>query len=234
MKIRYLDFIKLNEKKEDLLISLVDIEKLIKNIFDGAKVSSVDTVYEKNEKSDNLNLIITINNLFYNRTNILHTKLIFNIDNDKTKLIDNNFSYLHDINCNFKEVTFSSIDDIDNKLNELLNERRFGEDIKELSDISIRMSTLVNEWLEENDIEDISIYNISYTPIVDNMPCESLSFHFDINVDDSRNIELRFRKISNNEYKLTFKEGDWFHDVSIPNVKAIIKTIGETLKNYIV
>jgi hypothetical protein len=222
----------IREQKE-YIVSLLDVENVIKNVFDDTKVSSVSTLYEKDEKKGELKLILTINNLFFEKTDILHTKFVFLVDDDKTKLLKNKFYYLYDINCDYKEVKFDDINDLENKLNEIINDRDFGQDIKDLSDINVTISGDVNEWLKENDVVDISIYSITYTPIVDNMPCESLSFKFEINVDDERVIELRLRKIKENDYKFTFKEGEWFHDVTVTDVKAMVQTIGETLKNHI-
>lgn len=233
MKTKYLDFLKLNENITSI-IGLAEIEKLFKKIFDDAKVSSVKTLYSYDEEKEVTKLIITINNLFFEETNILFIKFIFIVDDKKRKLKKNKMFYLYDINSNFREVKFNDITDLELKLNSLLNEQEFGKDIKELSDVSVTMATSVNTWLKDNNIDNLSVYNITYHPIVDNMPCESLFFKFEINIDDSRTIDLNVRKIEDNEYKITFREGDWFHNVDIDDMKALIQTIGETIKNYIV
>lgn len=227
---RYNEFI--NESKENV-ISLLDVENTIKDIFSDTKVSSVSSVYEKDKKSNTLKLIITINNLFYEKTNILHTKFIFSVDDKKRRLLSNKFYYLYDINCDFKEVEFGDVTEFEQKLNDIINNREFGSDIKELSDINVTISTNVNTWLKENKVDGISIYSITYHPIVDNIPCDSLSFKFDINVDDSRHIEMRLKKNKNSEYTFTFKENDWFHDVTVSDIKAMVQSIGETIKNHI-
>jgi len=233
MKIKYTDFLKIYEQQGSF-ISLSELEKLIKTVFNDTKVSSVTTVYEKDKKSGELKLVLTINNLFYEKTDVLHTKFVFLVDDKKTKLLKNKFFYLYDINCNFKEVVFEDIDHLETKINGIIDNREFGNDIKELSDITVTISGDVNEWLEENDVDGISIYSITYHPIVDNMPCKSLTFKFEINLDDERLIELRMKKIKDNEYKFTFKEGKWFHDVTITDIKGLVQTIGETLKNHII
>jgi len=103
-----------------------------------------------------------------------------------------------------------------------------------LSDINIKSAVDVNKWFEENDIDNISIYSITYHPIMDNVPCESLSFKFEINLDDSRFIELRLKKNGEKDYTFTFKEGKWFHDVTIDDIKGMVQVIGETIKNHII
>lgn len=233
MKTNYLDFLKLNEQQESI-ISLSDIETVLKNVFNDTKVSSASTVYEKDKESGGLKLILTINNLFFEKTDVLHTKFIFLVDDKKTKLIKNKFFYLYDINCDYKEIIFDDADNLESKLNNIISKREFGKDITELSDINVTISIDVNKWLGENDVTGISIYSITYHPIMDNIPCESLSFKFEINLDDSRFIEMRIKKTENNEYTFTFKEGDWFHDVTITDIKGTVQTIGETIKNHIV
>jgi hypothetical protein len=232
MEIRYLDFLKLYEQQESF-ISLSEIEKVIKNIFNDTKVSSVSTVYEKDKDTGELKLVITINNLFYEKTDVLHTRFVFLVDNGKTKLLKNKFFYLYDINCDYREVDFDDVEHLETKLNGIIDKRDFGKDITELSDINVTIAGDINEWLEENEVDGISIYSIAYHPIVDNMPCESLSFKFEINLDDERLIELRLKKLKDHEYKFTFKEGDWFHDVTITDIKGMVQTIGETIKNHI-
>ena len=220
-------------EQSDFIVGLSDIERVVKEIFNDTKVSSVSTVYEEDKKTKELKLVITINNLFYEKTDVLHTRFVFFVDDKKTKLIKNKFFYLYDINCDYREVDFEDVAHLETQLNGIIDKREFGKDITELSDINVTIAGDVNKWLEENDVDGISIYSITYHPIVDNMPCESLSFKFEINVDDERLIELRIKKLKDHEYKFTFKEGDWFHDVTITDIKGMVQTIGETIKNHI-
>lgn len=232
MKTKYIDFLKLNENKHSI-IGLSEVEKIFKNVFDEVKVSSVKSLYDIDEESEQNKLIISMNNLFFGETNILYTKFIFLVNEQRTKLKKNKFFYLYDINCNFKEILFDDIYDLEVKLNEILNKESFGQDIKDLSDMSISMTTQTNEWLSKNNISDISLYSIKYQPLVDNIPCDSLFFRFEINIEDTRFIELNIRKNEDNEYKLSFNEGEWFHQIVIEDIKGTIQTIGETIKNYI-
>jgi len=233
MKTKYLDFLNLNENKHSV-IGLSEVEKSFKIVFDETKVSSVKSLFDVNEDTDETKLIISINNLFFEETNILYTKFIFFVNKDKTKLVKNKFHYLYDINCKFKEVLFNDIIELQLELSKILSTESFGKDIKELSDISVSMTTKTNEWLRNNKIDSISLYNIKYQPLVDNIPCDSLFFRFELNIEDSRFIELNIRKIDKNEYKLSFNEGEWFYDVTIDSINGIIQTIGETIKNYLI
>lgn len=226
----YKNFIKMNESNGSI-IGLSELESVIKKVFNDTKVSSVNTTYEKND--DGFKIVITINNIYYDKTNIIHTKLIFYTDKKKSKLLDNYFDYLYDINCEFKRVRFEDVEDLENKINSVFDNRKFGDNIKTLSDINIVLVSTVNEWLKDNDIDTVSLYNITYNPIVDVVPCDSMFFQFDINLDDIRYIKMNIKKIKDSEFKVTFNEGEWFKDVIIDNLKAIPQTIGEIVKNHI-
>jgi hypothetical protein len=230
MKIKYNDFLKIYEQNSSV-ISLMDVEKVIKDIFNDKKVSSVSTLYEKEDGENKF--IITINNLFYNQTNIIHTKFVFYTDDSKKKLKYNHFHYQYNINCNYKEVTFEDVTKLEKEISNIIDNRKFGNDIKILSDLSITLASDVNKLLKEKEITSKSIYSINYVPIVDAVPCDSLTFRFDINIDDIRFIKMIIKKIEKGEYRITFKENDWFNDVIIGSLKAIPQTISEMIKNHI-
>jgi len=231
MKVKYDDFIKINEDKGSV-ISLKDIELVIRNVFSEARVSSVSTLYEK--EGDENKFIITINNLFYEETNIIHTKFVFYTDGKKKGLEKNHFHYQYDINCNYKMINFEDVVELESKLKNIVDKRKFGRDIKILSDLSITMATDVNKLLEEKDITSLSIYTITYIPIVDAIPCDSLTFRFDINIDDTRFIKMVIKKIDKDDFRITFSENDWFDDVNIGSLRAIPQTITEMIKNHII
>ena len=230
MKVKYVDFMKLNES-EGSIISLREVDDVIKNVFSDTKVSSVSTLYET-ENGEN-KLIITINNLFYEETNIIHTKFVFYTDDKKKGLDKNHFHYQYDINCIYKRVDFENIEELEIKLKDVIDKRKFGRDIKILSDLSVTLASNVNKLLEDKDITSISIYTITYIPIVDAVPCDSLTFRFDINIDDTRFIKMIIKKVDKDEFRITFSENDWFEDVTIGSLKAIPQTITEMIKNHV-
>ena len=231
MKTKYLDFLKLNEKKGNL-ITLSEIEKVFREVFDDTKVSSVKTLYDKSEKE--IKLIISINNLFYNETNIIYTKFVFDVDDTKEFLKKNKLYYLYDINCNFKEVKFNDIEDLRIELFKILDGEIFGSDLKKISNLNVHLSSNVNEWLSDNGVDNTSIYGIKYQPLVDNISCDSLFFRFDINVKDLYLIDLNIRKNEDEEFKLSFNKGDWFHHITLSDINGTAQAIGETIKKYII
>ena len=230
---KYLEFLKLNEEKNNL-ITISEIEKAFKEVFDESKVSSVKTLYEKDNENNLNKLIITINNLFYDDINIIFTKFVFLVDEKKEKLVKNSFNYLYDINTDFKKINFNDIEDLKLELQYIIKNEKFGSDIIKLSDLDVHMASNVDKWLSDNNIDKISIYSIKYQTLVDNIPSDSLFFRFEINIEDSDILELNIRKNEEGEYKLSFNKGEWFHHVTLDDLNGTIQAIGETIKKYII
>ena len=230
MKTKYGEFLKMYEAN-DTVISLMDVEQVINNVFADTKVSSVSTLYEKEDNENKF--IVTINNLFYEETNIIHTKFVFYTDEKKKGLEKNHFHYQYDINCNYKLVNFTDVGELENKLNRIVTKRKFGRDIKILSDLSVTMASTVNQSLKNLDITKVSVYSINYIPIVDAVPCDSLTFRFDINIDDIRFIKMVIKKVDKDDYRVTFNENEWFNDVTIGSLRAIPQTITEMIKKHV-
>ena len=79
-------------------ITIKEIESSIKKVFNGAEILNTESVYESINDSGNLKLIIFLNKLLDKTISVLYTKLIFIVNDDKSKLINNSFLYLYDIN----------------------------------------------------------------------------------------------------------------------------------------
>lgn len=229
MKTTFKEFIALNESNS--IISLIDLENLISKVFDSSKIHSIKTLYEKTD--DGLKLVVAINNLFFDKSNILHTKFIFFVDDDKTKIIRNNFKYLYDINCEYKDVNFDDIIQLEEIMNTILNKKEFGYDITSISDIYVTMATDINKLLKDNDIYNSSIYNVEYSPMVDIVPCDAFSFNFKININDTTEVKLNIKKISKSEYIYSFKHNEWSEDTTKSDIKGTVDTVLEVLKKYI-
>lgn len=209
-----------------------DLVNKIKEAFDSTKVLSVESVYEKIENSNDLRLIISMNKILYDDVNIIYTKLIFTSDNTKSRLTKNNFTYLYDINCEYVRVEFSNLDDFSTKISNIFKENKFGEDIKILSKFVKSPSTLINTWFEENDITDLSVINVKEEKI-SIMPCKSLAFDFKIDLNNNQNVDLNISKESENEYVFKFKIFNNIYEDKQPNLKSLVETIGDNLKNKI-
>jgi hypothetical protein len=214
----------------DILVG--DLVNKIKEIFNSTKVLSVESVYEKIDNSEDLKLVISMNKILYGDVNIIYTKLIFVTDNTKSKLTRNNFTYLYDINCEYVRVDFSSLDDFANKISNIFKENKFGENIKILSKFIKSPATLINTWFEENKITDISVINVKEDKI-SIMPCESLFFGFTIDLNNNQNVKLEISKEGKKEYKYKFEFLDNIYEEQQTNLKSLVETIGDSLKNKI-
>jgi hypothetical protein len=225
----YNQFIKeQNENK----ISIQDIYKALKEIFANDDVFSTDSVYEQGEGG--LKMIISITKLYSKDQVIIYTKLLFNVDNQRTYLINNNFKYLFEINCQFSpEETFNDINDFKNKIREIISNNKFGGDLKILSEFIKKPEHTINEWFYKNKIKDISITGFKYEPDMKNVPCKNLDFTFVMTVNDQDEVKLTVKKLGVGKFKLTFNIFDKDSEVEKPNITTLIQTIGETLRdNY--
>ena len=214
----------------DILIE--DLVKKIKDVFDTTKVLSVKTVYEKINGSDELRLVMSIDKILYDDINIIYTKLIFNTDNNKSKLTKNYFTYLFDINCEYVRIEFTDLNDFSTKISNIFKENKFGENIKILSDFIKSPSTLINKWFEKNDITNISILNVEQKAI-SIMPCKLLNFNFIIELNNNEKIDLTISKEDENDYLFKFKIFNNIYEDNESNLKRLVETIGSNIKNNV-
>lgn len=211
-------------------ISIKEIEDSIKSIFKDADVLNTDSVYEHINDSEDLKLVIFINKLFDADVSVLYTKIIFVVDSSKKKLKNNSFLYLYDINCKYTNVEFSDTEDFEKKLKSIIDNKKFGNDLKALSKFIESPAMLINEWLKENRVNEINVLNVKYDPKMYIMPCKSLSFSF---VMDINNVEIEFSisKENNENYEFSFLINGETITENKPNLKTLVPTIGTILKN---
>jgi hypothetical protein len=214
-------------------ISLEILQNIINEMFDESKVSSVETIFEKTEDEQGLKMIVFIHNLFFNKTNIIYGKLMFFVDNQKVNILKNNFTYLYDINCDYRRVNFTDIEDLKTKLKRVFYSRMFGSDIKILSDIMTKPATFIDKWFKDNDMNEYSVYSFKYEPQNKIMPCKNLFFNFVLNLNNKENIEIVLVKEKNDEYILKFKCNDIIKDSTIHNLDDFINEIGIYIKENI-
>ena len=213
-------------------INISELINKIKDVFDSTKVLSVESVYEKIDSSNNLRLVISMNKILYDDVNIIYTKLIFNTDTNKIKLTKDYFTYLFDINCEYVRVEFTSLDDFSTKISNIFKENKFGENIKILSKFVKSPSTLINTWFEDNKITNLSVTNVKEEKI-SIMPCKSLFFDFIIDLNNNQNVTLTITKEGDSEYLFKFKILDEVYEDTQSDLKNLVETIGNNLKNKI-
>jgi hypothetical protein len=221
-----------------MLIS--EIDRVIKEVFDAEKgvVKSVDTVYEEpSDHKDHLNLVISIHKLSVEETIIIHTKFIFKTDLEKINLKHNIFSYLHDINCEYINVSFTDVSILKEKLTDIIKYNKFGRDLKILSEFIDTPAKRINAYFANNKVTKYSVINVEYTPASKICPCEEITFDFKIDMGNDYIFYVKMRKEDKKNYKFTFKFFD-HQDIStvdnIMNLHAIIGgKIVEMLDKYL-
>lgn len=214
-------------------ITVESVSDMVKSIFDQTKLASIETVYEKIDNSSDLKLILFFHNVFYDRTNVIYTKIIFITDKDKVYITKNNFTYLYDINCDYKRVDFDSLDDFKVKIKRVFDDRQFGDQLKTLSDIIKNPTTLINKWLADNKVINKSVIGFKYEPKITIMPCKSLFFNFAINLNDKYEISVTVIKENGQKYEIDFKLDDKEETVEITNLNALVEEIGSFIKHKV-
>lgn len=187
-----------------LTIKMVD--NIIQEVFDKSLVHSIDSTYEKGD-GDFYKLVISIHHLVFEETIVLHTKFIFKTNLEKTGLIEDSFYYLYDLNCVYKKMNYEMDNDesLRDKLHSIIDMNMFGKDIQNLSEFMLSPASRINNYLAQKEVEKFSVFVVNYNPKFKMMPCEEMSFDFDININDILDVKLNIDKIEKNDYKLTFK-----------------------------
>lgn len=211
-------------------ITIQEIESAIKNILDEFEVLNTEFVYEKNEKENNLKLVLFFTEIYTKKNIAIYTKLIFNVDLEKTYLVKNSFLYLYDINCIYKNKDFEDIDDFSSKFRNILKNREFGKDLKILCEFIENPATSINGWIQNKNL-NFSVNNVIFNPNMYKIPCKSLSFSFILSINNME-INLNIRKIKDNLYNFTFKDGDNIINVEKSNLNNLLETIAITLKKF--
>jgi hypothetical protein len=214
-----------------MVITIEEVETTIKEIFGESDILNTTSIYEKiPNEPEKLKLVIFFNKIFGEQDAIIYTKLIFVTDIDKINILNNSFLYLFDINCQYNNVEFEDIDELAEKLKNIITNQKFGKDIKILSEFIEKPSFLVNDWLKTNKVTNFSISSIKYTPKTHVIPCKSLSFSFDININ---NIEIPLNILKTDKIIYSFTINNDTITVEKQNLNTLIETIGDTLKNNI-
>ena len=214
-------------------ISIQEISEALKELFKNTQIQNTEHVYEKIDGSENLKLIVFINRMLENKINVFYTKVLFVVDKDKKYLINNGFSYLFDINCEYVNVDFEDIDDFKKKIKNVFTNQKFGNNIKILSEFIEKPSFLINDWLSKNKITNFSVYGLKYEPKIYIVPCKSLSFTFMLDINNTNEVELIIRKEKDGLFIYSFKMNNETVSVEKPNLSTLVETIGDVLKNNI-
>lgn len=217
-------------------IKISEIEETFKSIFKDDLVSSIDTVYEKTDE-DFLKLVISIHGLSTEDTNIIHTKFIFKVDQDKKNIVENSFIYLYDINCVYHKIEFKSIIDLETKIRDIVESSNFGTDITILSDFTESPAMFLNYYMKRAKIIDYSVFDVEYEPKFKTTPCDRTTFDFKININNNYKVTLSISKVdrdpededSNDKYRFQFRFMDDIETVESEDLRNIHFFIGSNI-----
>tara|TARA_R110000772_G_scaffold2410_4_gene8579 strand:- start:54585 stop:55265 length:681 start_codon:yes stop_codon:yes gene_type:complete len=218
------------------MISLKQIDSDLKNVFSDTRVQLIDSVYELSKDEKYYKLVFSIHSLDVEledtkNTIILHTKFIFRTNLSKSGIVENSFWYLKDINCKYSKVDFESNLDLVDRLNEIINENSFGEDIKMLSHfISEAPSSSINDFLHKNYTDEFTVTNVLYNPTLKMTPCKNISFDFDIDINNGESvIKLSVKKKETN-YKFYYYINDDIEVIDSEFLGPLPQLIGDHLQ----
>ena len=224
-----------------------EVESVFRDIFSEEEgvVRSVDTVYETPEEGDFLKLVISIHGLVTEDTTIIHTKFIFKTDIDKRNVIEDSFIYLYDVNCVYHKIEFKNVIDMEEKVQDIIQSKDFGEDLQILSDFIEAPAMFLNYYMRRYKITDYSIFDVEYQPKFKTTPCDKTTFDFKININNQYDVDLSIQKIDRTEdeeidtYKFQFRfmdeietqETDSLNNVHFFIGSNIAKLLDKKLKN---
>jgi hypothetical protein len=202
----------------------VELQEKIKIIFEDTHMHRFKAVVEKDKNG--WNWILNFHKLTNDSTLIIHTRLIFKLDDSQTNLRSLEFLYLYDLNCKYKLVKFANLDDLESKINGIFSENKFGQNILVLSDLMVSPEQSINKYFYENKIEGYSVYEFDYHPEFVVIPCQKLSMDFKFNVNNKNDVTLDLRKENSQKFKLTFKHLDKSEVIELDDLSSLVKTIG--------
>jgi hypothetical protein len=223
-------------------ITISEVEEIFKNIFgedEKGLVNSTDSVYELSSDKDFYKLVISLHGLSKEDISIIHTKFIFKIDLNKSKLIEDSFIYLYDINCVYHKIEFSNIVDLENKIDKIIESNNFGEDLQILSDFIEAPAMFLNYYMMKNDITEYSVFDVKYEPKFKILPCYKTTFDFKININNNYNIELSIHKVEPNDkdepniYKFQFKFMNEIETHETDSLKNVHYFIGDNISKIL-
>lgn len=217
------------------MISLKEVDSTLKILFDEAKVLSFDSVYELSDDKKYYKLVFSLHNLEVEmsdsiNTTILHTKFIFRTDLEKTKLVENSFWYLKDIDCSYVKKNFDNNDDLMKVLEEIINEDNFGKSISSLSNfISEAPSSSINDFLNQSEYTLFTVTTVMYNPSLKLAPCQDMTFDFDITLNNGEHeIKLSIEKIDT-DFKFYYHLSDTVEKIDVEDISQLAQTIGDHL-----
>jgi hypothetical protein len=213
------------------MLAIEAVDRCIKNVFKGVKMRSIETLYEKIDgKSDALKLVFVLHQIDLGKQPIILTKFVFKTDVMKISLIEDSFTYLYDINCQYKQMFFRSEEELTMKLKTIVKKALFGPNVQALSSFMAGPATQINAELKKIRAIEHTVFNVKYDPKIAVLPCESQSFDFVINVNNAYDVEMNLRKIKGNDFTYTFEINKEYIKKDVHNLENIAGVVAGVLK----
>lgn len=195
------------------------------DFFKDTQVAKTSSVWEKFDDGQGYKWVLVIHNLNWGDSIIIHTKIILKTDKDKNELKSLQFSYLYDINCQYRHIDFSDLNDLELKLSQIITENKFGENVKSLSSFLINPTMKLNDFLYKKDIDNYTVFDFTYDPHYSIMPCKLINFDFKFDINNTHKIELNLKKEEKGKFVYRFKLDDSFTEIEaddLLNIEGII------------
>lgn len=213
------------------MLTVESVDSCIKEVFKGVKMRSIETLYERIEgSSDSLKLVVVMHQIDLGEQPIILTKFVFKTDVMKLMLAENSFTYLYDINCQYKQIYFRSEEELKAKLKTIVKKGLFGPNVRALSSFMAGPATQINTELKKIGALDHTVFNVKYDPKVEVVPCESQSFDFLINVNNAYDVQMNLRKIKGNDFTYTFEINKEYIKKDVHNLQNIAGVVANILK----
>ncbi len=209
----------------------IELQKVIEKIFEQTHLHRFKAILEKDVNG--WNWILNFHKLTSPTTLIIHTRFIFKLDENKENLRSNEFLYLYDLNCKYKLIKFKDAENLEERINKILEQDLFGKNLMAISELMIAPEQTINNYFYENDIEGYSIYSFDYSPEYVVIPCQKLSLDFKFNVNNKTDVSLDVRKIKDETFKLTFKFLDKNTIVELEDLTNLIGAIAMYIQKNI-
>lgn len=209
-------------------------QKVVIDFFADSKVRSTKTVWEKMKDGENWKWVLTLHNLNWGDALILYTKFILKVTPDKEDLAILQFSYLFDLNCKYHFVNFKDETDLKLKLQAIIFNNAFGDDIKNLSQFIENPTMSLNKELSNQKITDYTVFDIDYSPKISVVPCKVSSFDFKFDINNVHEIELNIKKEKENNYAFTFQFANKHTEVEVSDLSNIEGVIVNYIKSNII
>lgn len=208
-------------------------EKML-SFFKDSQVVKTSSVWEKMEDGKGYKWVLVLHNLNWAEAIVIHTKFILKTDLEKKNLLQNQFSYLYDMNCKYRFTDFTDLNDLELKLTRIITENKFGENVRALSEFLVNPTMKLNDFMFKKNIDNYSVFDFEYDPHYSILPCKLINFDFNFDVNNTHKIHLSLKKEANSKFVYRFQLDEQFTEIETDDLKNIEGIIVQYLKSKVI